>query len=400
MLFLTGTPIAQPLSYTKTPSLGVHLTFIDFKGADKLSSFGQSVKPGLAVHFQNNLSGRFDYSILLAGSFLQFPDKKDGNSTSDKKQLLLENDFTLRYRLLQSPALFNPYVQAGAGWSQYDNQYGIYAPVGLGMQVNLTPDVFLLVNTQYRIPITSLQHAHIFHSVGIAGTISRKKIALPKPAPLPPPVVKQVLPVDTDGDGIPDNLDSCPQVAGVIRYQGCPVPDRDKDGINDEEDKCPGVKGVVAYAGCPMPDKDQDGIADAEDKCPDLAGSAVSGGCPEIATLVTMINWAAQHVFFETGSYRLLPRSFPALDSVAGLLQKYPVLQLTIEGHTDNAGGLPYNQTLSEKRANVVRQYILNAGIEAGRLQAMGYGQQQPVADNATSNGRAANRRVVFRLHY
>jgi OOP family OmpA-OmpF porin len=236
--------------------------------------------------------------------------------------------------------------------------------------------------------------------VGIAGTISRKKIAPPKPAPLSPPVVKQVAPLDTDGDGILDNLDSCPQVAGVIRYQGCPVPDRDQDGIDDEEDKCPDVKGVVAYAGCPMPDKDQDGIADAEDKCPDLAGSAVNGGCPEIATLVTMINWAAQHIFFESGSYKLLPRSFAALDSVANLLQKYPVLQLTIEGHTDNVGGVPYNQTLSEKRATAVQQYIVKAGIEAGRLQAAGYGQRQPVADNATSKGRAANRRVVFRLHY
>jgi OOP family OmpA-OmpF porin len=391
---------SQPLSYTKTPALGVHLAFIDFKGADKLSSFGQSMEPGLAVHFQNTLSRRFDYSITLAGSFLQFPDKNDGNSTSDKKQLLLENDFTLRYRFLKSPALFNPYVQAGAGWSQYDNQYGIYVPVGLGMQVNITPDVFFLVNTQYRIPVTSLQHQHFVHSVGIAGTISRKKIARVEPVPLPPPVVKQVAPRDTDGDGILDNLDSCPQVAGVIRYHGCPIPDRDKDGINDEEDQCPDVMGIAAYKGCPMPDKDQDGIADAQDKCPDMAGSAVNGGCPEIATLVTMINWAAQHIFFETGSYRLLPHSFPALDSVANLLQKYPALQLTIEGHTDNVGGESYNKTLSEKRADAVLQYVVKAGIGSSRLQTAGYGQQQPVSDNATSKGRAANRRVVFRLHY
>jgi OOP family OmpA-OmpF porin len=400
LLVLAGASKAQPLSYTKTPALGVHLAFIDFKGADHLSSFGQSMKPGLAVHFQNNLSKRFDYSITLAGSFLEFPDKKDGPSTSDKKQLLLENDFTLRYRFLKSPALFNPYVQAGAGWSQYDNQYGIYAPVGLGMQVNITPDVFFLVNTQYRIPVTSLQHQHFFHSVGIAGTISRKKIAAAKPAPLPPPVVKQVAPRDADGDGIFDNLDSCPLVAGVIRYHGCPIPDRDKDGINDEDDQCPDVKGIVAYKGCPMPDKDQDGIADAQDQCPYMAGSAVNGGCPEIATLVTLINWAAQHIFFETGSSRLLPKSFPALDSVVNLLQKYPVLQLTIEGHTDNVGGVPYNQTLSEKRAAAVLQYVVKAGIEPGRLQSAGYGQQQPVADNATAAGRTANRRVVFRLHY
>jgi len=113
-----------------------------------------------------------------------------------------------------------------------------------------------------------------------------------------------------------------------------------------------------------------------------------------------MINWAAQNIFFETGSYRLLPASFPALDSVVNLLQKYPVLQLSIEGHTDNVGGVQYNQALSEKRAEAVRLQLVKAGIEPNRLQAAGYGQQQPVADNTTPAGRAANRRVVFRLRY
>lgn len=110
------------------------MAFIDFEGAGKLSSFGQSMKPALALHFQNNLSRRFDYSIMLAGSFLEFPGKKDGSADGDKKQLLLENDFTLRARLLKSPALFNPYTLAGAGWLQYNNRYGMYVPVGVGFR--------------------------------------------------------------------------------------------------------------------------------------------------------------------------------------------------------------------------------------------------------------------------
>jgi OOP family OmpA-OmpF porin len=203
-----------------------------------------------------------------------------------------------------------------------------------------------------------------------------------------------------DGDGILDQLDSCPHIAGVIRYHGCPVPDRDGDGVFDEEDECIDVKGVAAYKGCPMPDKDMDGVADAQDKCPDMAGSVVNGGCPEIATLKTMINWAAQNIFFETGSYHLLSRSFPPLDSVANLLKKYPVIQLSIEGHTDSIGGVPYNQSLSENRAGAVLQYLVKAGIAASRLQATGYGLQQPIATNSTREGQAANRRVVFRIHY
>jgi OOP family OmpA-OmpF porin len=389
----------QPTGFTKTPALGVHLAYFDFNGADKMSNLGRQMKPGIALHFQNNLSKRLDYTIFLAGSFLEFPGEKGGATNDDKKQLLLENDFAIRAHLLKSPALFNPYVLAGIGWSQYDNQYALYAPTGAGVQVNITPDIFLLVNTQYRIAVTSSQHNHFFHSIGIAGAISRKKIVQVQTQPASLPVVKKFVQTDVDGDGIIDSLDACPQIAGVAQFKGCPVPDRDGDGIYDAEDVCPDVKGIIEYKGCPMPDKDQDGVADSLDKCPELAGSTVNGGCPETAVLRSIFNWAAQNIFFENDSYRLLPRSFPALDSVANLVRKYPVIQLTIEGHTDNVGGVQYNQTLSEKRADAVLQYLLKAGIDTSRLKAAGYGQLQPIADNATPEGRAINRRVVLNIH-
>ncbi len=386
----------QPVSYSKTPAVGVHLAYLDFRGVGK--SFGRDMKPGVALHFQNSFSKRFDYSVTLAGAFLEFPEAKDGSQPTGKKELLIENDFAVRAKWLPKPALFNPYALAGAGWSQYDGRYGVYAPVGLGVQVNITPDLFVLANSQYRIAVTSSQHRHFFHSIGVAGTITRRKIVKTEPTPLPVPVIKPAAPTDVDGDGIFDNVDSCPQVAGVIRYFGCPVSDRDADGINDEEDECPEVKGVLAYKGCPMPDKDHDGVADPEDKCPEMPGSAVNAGCPEIATLKSWLNWAAQHIYFETGSHHLLPRSFPVLDSVAALLKNYPMLQMVIEGHTDNVGGTKYNQTLSDKRAGAVMEYFVKAGVDASRLQAVGYGSQQPVATNATPAGRAANRRVVLKV--
>jgi OOP family OmpA-OmpF porin len=400
-IFLTAGAVshAQPGNYTKTPALGLHLAYFDFMGADDISSFGRQMKPGIAIHFQNNLSKQFGYNITLAGSFLDFPNRKGGSLSNGKKQLLLENDFSIWMRVLRSPALFNPYILAGAGWSQYNNHYALYAPVGAGIQVNLTPDIFLLLNTQYRMRVTSLQHQHFYHSIGIAGAISRKKIAQAQPQPTPLPIVTRTQ-MDSDGDGIIDSLDACPQVAGVVRFKGCPEPDRDRDGILDEDDLCPDVKGIVEYKGCPMPDKDQDGIADDKDKCPHMAGSAVNGGCPEIATLKTWLNWVAQNIFFETGSARLLPRSFSSLDSLANLLKNYPVLQLAIEGHTDNIGEATYNQTLSEKRAAAVMTYLTGAGITASRFHAIGYGQQQPVADNTTSEGRAKNRRVELKLSY
>src|SRR6185436_14385484 len=103
-------------------------------------------------------------------------------------------------------------------------------------------------------------------------------------------------------------------------------------------------------------------------------------------------------ILFETGSYRLLVRSFASLDTVVALLKENPTFHLTIEGHTDNVGTVQSNQTLSENRANTVMQYLVKAGIDANRLHAAGYGQQRPVAGNATANGRSQNRRVVLTI--
>ena len=370
---------SQPANFTKTPAVGVNLVLFDFKGADSLRSFGRSAKTGIALHYQNSFSARFDYSVTLAGSFLDFPDNKNGNTGDENKQLLLETDLSVRVKVFKAPKLFNPYVQGGVGLSVYDNKYGAFVPAGIGCQVNLLPDVFLLLNSQYRLPVTNTQERHFYHSIGFAGAINRKKIVKLKTVPLPTVSVKITIvkPIDTDGDGIADSVDACPQVIGVIRYKGCPIPDRDGDKINDEEDQCVDVKGVVAYKGCPVPDRKQDGIAEE---------------------LRIRISKAAAHIFFETGNYRLLPWSFPTIDTVAQILKDYPQAQLIIEGHTDNNGTLSGNQTLSENRARTVLLYLIKAGIDAGRLQSTGYGQQKPVATNKTREGRSQNRRVELRL--
>jgi hypothetical protein len=109
---------------------------------------------------------------------------------------------------------------------------------------------------------------------------------------------------DRDGDGIADGDDKCPDVAGLARYQGCPVPDTDKDGINDEADKCPTVPGLARYQGCPIPDTDGDGVNDEEDKCINEKGR-LNFGCPVIdEKTIERVNRAAQNVF-ATGSHKL-----------------------------------------------------------------------------------------------
>jgi len=200
---------------------------------------------------------------------------------------------------------------------------------------------------------------------------------------------------DTDKDGVNDEQDKCPTVAGLPKYQGCPIPDTDGDGINDEEDKCPTVKGLARYQGCPIPDTDNDGVNDEEDKCPTRPGPASNQGCPEIAKeVIDKVNFAAKNVFFATGSYKLLPKSFKSLNEVAGLLKADPTLMVDIDGHTDSQGTNESNQTLSDNRAAAVKDYLVKQGVDASRLKSTGYGEDKPIADNNTAAGRAKNRRT------
>ena len=203
---------------------------------------------------------------------------------------------------------------------------------------------------------------------------------------------------DTDKDNINDEEDRCPDIAGTAKYNGCPVPDTDGDKINDEADMCPDKPGPVEFNGCPIPDSDGDGVNDKEDKCPQEKGLPGNNGCPEIKKeIIEKVTYAAKEIFFETKSEKLSSQSFAALNDVVTILKNNPRLSLQIEGHTDNVGTEAFNLTLSERRANAVRQYFVEQGIEGERLKATGFGQNKPIADNKTAAGKAKNRRVELK---
>ena len=186
---------------------------------------------------------------------------------------------------------------------------------------------------------------------------------------------------------------------GLAKYKGCPIPDTDNDGINDEQDKCPAVAGVARYMGCPVPDTDSDGVNDEEDKCPNEAGPASNFGCPVIPPqIIEKVNLAARNIFFATGSAKLLAKSYPALNNVLQVMQDNPSFKVNIEGHTDTVGTAEKNHVLSHDRANAVKTYLVSKGIDESRITAAGFGFDRPVASNKTAAGRAANRRVEMKL--
>lgn len=202
---------------------------------------------------------------------------------------------------------------------------------------------------------------------------------------------------DTDGDGIPDPEDACPTVAGLKSLGGCP--DADGDGIKDGDDNCPNEAGPAANGGCPWPDSDGDGVIDREDKCPDKVGTVANQGCPEITVEVQQaLSDYAKTILFDTGKTTLKEGSLKVLDNAAAILQQYPLSRFYIDGHTDSVGRDATNQTLSEGRAAAVVAYLIEQGVASNRLVSRGFGESRPLTSNATREGRRTNRRVEIIL--
>jgi outer membrane protein OmpA-like peptidoglycan-associated protein len=202
---------------------------------------------------------------------------------------------------------------------------------------------------------------------------------------------------DRDKDGVLDKNDKCPDTPGPVENEGCPWPDKDKDGVFDKDDKCPEVPGPAENQGCPWPDTDGDGFLDKDDKCPTVPGVAPDG-CPQYKMIVVKDDKIElkQKVHFATDKFKILKDSFAMLDEVADVLNKRPTVEVRIEGHTDSRASHKHNMTLSQNRASSVKQYLVGKGVSDARMNAIGYGPDQPIDDNRTSIGRENNRRVEF----
>jgi len=389
---------------------------------NKTFAKGRYFEPGFSLHYYRGVREHIDLAGTLTAGFVNYPLNKPQLSGSD---ILLALDASGQFKMVSEAYWLQPFLSAGLGVHKYHKYYGAFMPLGVGLNLDLMSESKLVFQYQYRVPVTNeTSEYHFFYSLGITGRIGPKREPQMKPPPPPPPpqdsdgdgitddkdkcpttpgVAKyDGCPVpDTDKDGINDDNDKCPDVPGLAKYQGCPVPDTDKDGINDEEDKCPDQPGVARYQGCPVPDRDGDGVNDENDKCPDEPGTAANQGCPEISQEVTKtVSYAAKNVYFATNSARLLSKSFAPLDELAKVMNDNPSLQLKIDGHTDNTGAEDYNMTLSDRRAESVKKYLVSKGVDAGRMVSEGFGESAPVADNNTAAGRQQNRRVEMKVHY
>ena len=334
--------------------------------------------------------------------------------------------------------VIDPSLHVGGGYTFFgDNSYGTVNS-GAGLTFWFTENVGLALATTYKKSFgdretsgTLDSPSHFQHTLGIVfkfgGTdtdgdgIYDKRDACPKVAGL-----KQFKGCpDTDGDGIIDGSDDCPEIAGLAALNGCPdadgdgiadkddacpdvaglaalkgCPDSDGDGITDKSDKCPSAKGPKENAGCPWPDTDGDSVLDKDDKCPTVKGTVANNGCPEVASEeLDNLKIQAKSVYFNSGTTTFkLDLGRTSLDVIAELIKGSPNTKFIVEGHTDSDGSNAYNQKLSDERANVVKQALIQRGVNGDNLEAVGFGETAPVATNATAKGKAENRRTEVKV--
>ena len=349
-------------------------------------------------------------------------------------------DATIKYSFMNliNSKVIDPSLSVGGGYTFFgDSSYGTLNP-GAGLTLWFTENVGLELATKYKKSFGDREDAsgtpdapsHFQHSAGLifkfggkdtdGDGIYDKDDACPEVAGLKEfngcpdtdgdgiqdsadacPEVAGLAALngcpDTDGDGIADKDDSCPEVAGLAALNGCP--DADGDGVADKDDKCPTVAGPKANAGCPWPDTDGDGVLDKDDKCPTVKGTVANKGCPEVSDeVVKKLNDYAKTILFDTGKFSFQKQTFPVLQAITAILKEYPTAKFSIEGHTDNVGKADFNQKLSDGRANAVKQYLIDNGIDPFRLTSKGFGMDNPIDTNKTAKGRANNRRVEVKL--
>lgn len=371
------------------------------------------------------------FSLQLSGSFNKITSL---NTVDDSDFLYYSVDAIVKYDLndlLGETSWFDPFVYIGGGYATANDQGEGILNVGLGFNTWFSENLGLTLQTGSKSGFTDKIADHFQTSLGVVikfgGTDTDGDGVYDKfddCIDVPGLVAFNGCP-DSDGDGIKDSEDACPNAAGLAIMNGCPdadgdgiadkddacpnakgtkenkgCPDSDGDGVVDKDDKCVSQAGPAANAGCPWPDTDGDSILDKDDKCPNEAGVASEGGCPEIISNEAQMgmNSFAKAILFHTEKATFKAGVTKELDGMLAIMNKFPLSEFAVKGYTDTTGSVSGNLKLSDKRANAVKNYLVENGIDASRLTAKGYGQDSPIDTNDTRAGRTNNRRVEVKV--
>ena len=371
------------------------------------------------------------FTLSAAGAFNRISKVGDAR-VSDLNYYSADGTISYSFANLINSSKVDPYLGVGGGYTWVDDIGAGTLNGALGLNYWFNDNLGLSVQTTYKHAFEDYLPKHWQHSAGVSirfggkdtdgDGIYDKDDACPD---VPGLEAFNGCP-DSDNDGIEDSKDDCPNEAGLAEFNGCPdsdsdgvadkdddcptvaglkalkgCPDADSDGVADNVDDCPNEKGPAANKGCPWPDTDGDGVLDKDDQCPNEAGTVANNGCPEVKPteeVMKQLNEYARTILFDTGKASFKSETDAVLQAMVAIFKEYPQADFSIDGHTDSVGSKTTNQLLSERRANAVRDYLIANGISAARLTANGYGEDYPIASNKTRNGRKNNRRVEVKL--
>jgi OmpA-OmpF porin, OOP family len=402
-------------------------------GANLVSVQDDSVDAGMSLGIPSLSLSRYIAGGFSIGAQYSLNSFEIDNADIDYSAI----DAIIKYNISEGDIF--PYLFAGYGLSNFQKDSdsdGLFPSDGsgrtylggAGVSFSISDNWNVNASTSYRSSNEKGTYNHLQHVVGFSyvfGTQDTDKDGVSDKKDICPevPGLKEFEGCpDTDGDGIPDNKDACPEEAGTAELNGCPdadgdgiadkddtcpdaagsadmngCPDTDGDGVADNVDNCPKEAGEASNNGCPPNDSDGDGVADKDDVCPNEAGVAENKGCPEIpAKLVSFLEGEKSTLLFVVNSAVVTEDSNAKLKELTELLNTYPNANVIIEGHASSDGSMVYNQKLSEKRANSVKEALIAMGVDVSRLETAAYGETKPSDNNKTSAGRAANRRVKF----
>lgn len=334
----------------------------------------------------------------------------------------------------------SPYLYGGWGYASLDQETNSSVLLsknasqmmtgGIGFDIRLADKVRLSLKSTYNNPYERFGVDHFNHSVGMNYLFGAKDsdkdgiVDEKDKCPQLPGLKEYEGCPDTDEDTIPDNEDDCPEEPGPVELKGCPdadgdgtpdkddlcpdvpgasemsgCPDSDEDEVHDGIDECPEEAGPASNNGCPLPDGDGDGVPDEQDNCPEEAGTEENQGCPPLSDeIMSTLNKFGNNINFPAQSARIMgkkPRQ--TLEKIKALLDENPNGILVIEGYASSDGDEAYNMKLSQQRAQAVRDYLIQLGVPAERLEVVSFGEANPIGNDETAEGRAQNRRVQFK---
>ena len=371
------------------------------------------------------------FSLGVTGSINKISKFGDDHSRySDASYYGVDGTIKYGFANLIGSKVFDPYLGVGGGYTWVDEIGAGTLNGTLGINFWFTENIGLTLQSSYKHAFEDYLSSHFQHYAGLTVKFGGKDTdgdgIYDKDDACPEVFGLEAFNgcPDTDGDGIEDAKDDCPNEAGLAEFNGCPdsdgdgiadknddcptvkglaslrgCPDADGDGVADSKDNCPNEAGPAANNGCPWPDTDGDGVADKDDLCPDKVGTVANNGCPEVTEAVQKaLNAYAKTILFDTGKSSIKPQSEKVLADIVAILKEYPNAKFTVEGHTDSVGSEKTNQSLSEARALSVKEYLVANGVDEFRLSSKGYGESKPIDSNKTAAGRANNRRVEINL--